>query len=223
MSRSTRMFEIVQTLRSAKGPMAADAMAHQLEVTKRTIYRDIAALKARRVPIEGEAGIGYIMRPGLELPPLMFTSEEVEAIVVGLALLRRSGDAGLERAAAQVSAKIADVLPDGSVDVPLHVSGWNKIPSPSADPGILRRAIREEAKLRLLYLDLKNVRTECTVQPISLLYHVDALNMAGWCELRAGFRHFRIDRIEAWERTGEHFPGKGDTLRKAWLTEHELP
>lgn len=223
MSRSTRMFEIIQTLRSAKRPMTAETIARQLEVTKRTVYRDIAALQARRVPIEGEAGIGYIMRPGFDLPPLMFTSEEVEAIVVGLALLRRSGDAGLERAAQQVSAKIAAVLPDGPAQVPLHVSGWNRIPAPSTDLRDLRRAIREEEKLRLAYLDLKDQRTHRVVQPISLLYHVDALVLAGWCELREAFRHFRVDRIEQCEPTGEHFTGRGNGLREAWLLEHELP
>ena len=94
MSRSNRMFEIIQMLRSAKVPLTASALAGSLEVTNRTVYRDIAALQAMRVPIEGEAGIGYIMRPGFDLPPLMFSAEEVEAIVVGLALLRRTGDSG---------------------------------------------------------------------------------------------------------------------------------
>jgi HTH domain len=99
MSRSDRMFEIIQLLRSADQPLTADAIAGTLEVTKRTVYRDISALAAMRVPIEGEAGVGYIMRPGFDLPPLMFTAEEVEAIVVGLALLGRTGDDGLLSAA----------------------------------------------------------------------------------------------------------------------------
>ena len=99
MSRSNRMFEIIQLLRSAERPMTAHDLAEALEVVTRTIYRDIAALQAMKVPIEGEAGIGYVMRAGFDLPPLMFTTEEVEAIVVGLALLRRTGDIGLQAAA----------------------------------------------------------------------------------------------------------------------------
>ena len=111
MSRSDRMFEIIQLLRRAEKPMTAQALADALEVVPRTIYRDIAVLQGMRVPIEGEAGIGYVMRRGFDLPPLMFTAEEVEAIVVGLALLRRTGDLGLQAAAGRVSGKIAEVLP----------------------------------------------------------------------------------------------------------------
>ena len=111
MSRSSRMFEIIQLLRAADGPLTAEAMAGTLEVTKRTVYRDIAALQAMRVPIDGEAGVGYVMRPGFDLPPLMFTAEEVEAIVVGLALLGRTGDGGLVAAAERAGHKISEVLP----------------------------------------------------------------------------------------------------------------
>ena len=105
MSRSDRMFEIIQLLRRAERPVTAQALADALEVVPRTIYRDIAALQGMRVPIEGEAGIGYVMRRGFDLPPLMFTAEEVEAIVVGLALLRRTGDLGLQAAAAGCPAR----------------------------------------------------------------------------------------------------------------------
>src|ERR1700687_1998827 len=113
MSRSNRMFEIIQLLRSAHGPMTSNELAEPCEVAPRTIYRDIASLQAMRVPIAGEAGIGYVMRAGFDLPPLMFTTEEVEAIVVGLALLQRTGDVGLQGAAETIGAKIAAVLPGG--------------------------------------------------------------------------------------------------------------
>src|SRR5215470_19763004 len=128
MGRSNRMFEVIQVLRAARKPLTAQEIAERLEVNKRTIYRDIAALQAMRIPIEGEAGVGYVMRRGFDLPPLMFDADEVEAIVVGLALLRRTGDAGLQMAAESVAAKIADVLPIEAGQAmrrnALTVSGW---------------------------------------------------------------------------------------------------
>src|SRR5579872_3062318 len=112
MPRSDRLFDIIQALRGAKKPMTAAALAEELEVTPRTVYRDIATLQARRVPIEGAPGLGYVLRRGFDLPPLMFTGEEVEAIVVAVRLLRRTGDIGLQDAAAGVLSKIEVVLPE---------------------------------------------------------------------------------------------------------------
>ena len=219
MSRSDRMFEIIQTLRRAKGPVTADTLAGGLEVTKRTIYRDIAALQGQRVPIEGEAGIGYILRPGFDLPPLMFTSEEIEAISVGLALLGRAGDASLLAAAERVTQKISDVLPDGASGIeaaPLYVSAWNTIPSARVDPETLRMAIREEQVLRLGYQDEEGRVSERAILPLAVIYYTDALVIAAWCELREDFRHFRVDRIETCEAEGRSFAGRGAALRKAW-------
>ena len=213
------MFEIIQTLRRAKAPVTAQGLADDLEVTKRTIYRDIATLQGQRVPIEGEAGIGYILRPGFDLPPLMFSSEEVEAISVGLAMLTRSGDAGLFAAARRVTEKISDVLPEnaGSVEnSPLFVSGWNAIPSSSVSPERLRHAIRAEQVLHLAYRDEKGRETERAIKPLALIYYVDALVVAAWCELREGFRHFRLDRITSCTETERTFIGQGAALRTAW-------
>src|ERR1700710_967283 len=112
MRRGDRLFDVIQALRSAKRPMTAATLAEQLEVTVRTVYRDIATLQARRVPIEGTAGIGYVLRRGFDLPPLMFTTEEVDAIAVGAHLVRRLRDPALQDAAASVLSKIAVVLPE---------------------------------------------------------------------------------------------------------------
>ena len=217
MSRSTRLFEIIQILRHAKAPITAQAIADSLEVAKRTIYRDIAALQAMRLPIEGEAGVGYVMRAGFYLPPLMFTAEEMEAIIVGLALLGRTGDLELERAAEQAAWKISDVLPD---DAPppasLHVSRWNRIPESSIAVSGLRRFIREEAELSISYLDLKERRTTRTIRPLALIYYIDVVILAAWCELRQAFRHFRVERIEECRQTGNHFAGTGAELQAAW-------
>ena len=226
LSRSVRMFEIIQLLRSADAPLTAHAIAALLEVTKRTVYRDIAALQAMRVPIEGAAGLGYVMRPGFDLPPLMFTAEEIEAIVVGLALLGRTGDAGLEAAAASAAEKIGDVLPEGYGrdfdDGPLYVSSWHAIPGSRVEPRLLRRAIREEQKLRLGYADAAARSTQRTVLPLALVYHIESVVLAAWCELRSDFRHFRLDRIVACEPTEERFAGEGPRLRAQWREQQEL-
>jgi len=220
-------FEIIQLLRRAAKPVTAQALAETLEVVPRTVYRDIAALQAMRVPIEGEAGIGYVMRRGFDLPPLMFTAEEVEAIVVGLSLLRRTGDVGLQAAARRVTAKIAEVLPEEDAlnldDPPLYVSRAGPLPPERVDLRLIRRAIREEAKLWIAYEDAEARRTERTVKPLAILYYIEVVVLTGWCELRQGFRHFRADRIADCRITGDRFAGKGDELRRLWREAHALP
>ncbi len=227
MSRSNRMFEIIQLLRAADEPMTSQKLAQALEVVPRTIYRDIAALQAMRVPIEGEAGIGYVMRAGFDLPPLMFTTEEVEAIVVGLALLQRTGDVGLQLAADGVTNKIAEVLPDERnrdlADWPLYVSPWGAGQPTRVDLRVLRGAIREEEKLRITYEDSESRRTRRVVKPLALLYYIEVVVLTAWCELRQAFRHFRADRIVDCKATGRRFAGEGDKLRAVWRERHRLP
>lgn len=226
MSRSNRMFEIIQLLRSAERPMTAHDLAEALEVVTRTIYRDIAALQAMKVPIEGEAGIGYVMRAGFDLPPLMFTTEEVEAIVVGLALLRRTGDIGLQAAAKRVSDKIGDVLPGGRArdltDAPLYVSSWGALAPAGLDLRILRGAIREETKLRITYENGEGERTRRTIKPLALFYYIEAIVLAAWCELRRDLRHFRCDRIISCKLAKGRFAGEGDKLRALWARQDRL-
>lgn len=224
--RSNRLFEIIQVLRAASKPMQARVLAEMLEVTKRTIYRDVVALQASGVPIEGAAGIGYVMRAGYNLPPLMFTPDEIEAISVGLSLLGRTGDAGLQAAAARVSRKIADVLPGGgdplSGQPPLLVSHWNAVPPADVDYRLMRTAIREERKLHLHYQDAELRDSVRTVRPIALVYYVDSVIVAAWCELRQDFRHFRMDRIRACTATDASFKGEGARLRADWRAKHQL-
>jgi predicted DNA-binding transcriptional regulator YafY len=224
--RSSRLFEIIQMLRCASAPVPARALAASLEVTKRTIYRDIVTLQATGVPIEGAAGVGYVMRAGYNLPPLMFTADEIEAIVVGLSLLGRTGDVGLQAAAARVLQKIA-VLPNrtgGSLfeTQSLLVSHWNVIPRSEVDYRLMRRAIREEEKLRLQYRDAETRDTERTIRPLALVYYVDSVILAAWCELRKDFRHFCLDRISECTPAGEFFMGEGRRLRAEWRSMHEL-
>jgi len=227
MSRALRMYEVIQLLRSAPAPMTAHAIGEELGVSKRTAYRDIAALQSMRVPIDGEAGVGYIMRPGFDLPPLAFSAVEIEAIIVGLALLQRTGDTGLQRAAQGVANKINDVMPGTEktqlTNETLHVSGWNAVPASTIEIDCLRRAIRDEEKLHLVYRDAEENQTRRTVQPLAMLYYIDVIMLAAWCELRSDFRHFRIDRLQEFTPTREYFTGRGDPLRQTWREHHDLP
>jgi predicted DNA-binding transcriptional regulator YafY len=220
MRKASRLFEIIQILRLAKKPMTAAVMAERLEVTVRSIYRDIAALQAMRVPIEGGRGIGYIMRPGFDLPPLMFSIEETEAIVLSLALLERTGDEELKLAARRVNQKLA-----GAVPPPLRQAMENKAlyawgtvaPAPAGlDLAIVRRAIRDERKLDLRYRDEMGRASERTIRPIALIYYSQTANIVAWCELRQAIRNFRSDRVEACVEADAFFRGEGDGLRMLW-------
>ncbi|MFK7939287.1 MAG: helix-turn-helix transcriptional regulator [Roseovarius sp.] len=210
------MFEIIQILRQAKRPVRAKDIADQLEVTKRTVYRDVASLQAMSVPIEGEAGIGYIMRAGFDMPPLMLTADEVEALFVGAALLQRTGDTGLQKAARSATGKIAAALPEGRQNpVPLHVSGWTTIDeTPMADT--LRAHIREGDELQVTYQDLSDTISQRALWPLAMIYFTEAVLLAGWCQLRQEFRHFRVDRITACTPTGITQPETCRRLRHEW-------
>lgn len=213
MRRADRLFEIIQILRAEAQPVTADHLATALEVSPRTIYRDIAVLQSMRTPIEGEAGIGYVMRAGYDLPPLNFDREEIEAIVVGLGLLARTGDIGLQKSARRAALKI-DALQETSPA--LHVSDWGAPIPEIADPRRLREAIRETRKLTVRYRDQNGTETKRTICPIAMVYHVEATVLAAWCELRLDFRHFRVDRICEVIELEARFPDEAAALRVAW-------
>ncbi|MEM9248181.1 MAG: YafY family protein [Pseudomonadota bacterium] len=217
MSKSNRLFETVQILRAADSPIRAEDLAAQLEVSVRTTYRDIAALQAMRTPFEGEPGIGCVLRRGYDLPPLNVDEEEVEALRVDLRMLSRSGDRALRRVAERISSKI-DALQAPATG--LHVSPWA---APDDDPelgcvskAMRRAAVREERVLRIEYQDADGVRTTRDMRPIAVVYHIDAVLVAAWCELRSGLRHFRTDRIYAREPTDAVFSGQRVVLRQIW-------
>ena len=222
MRKASRLFEIIQILRLATRPVTAAQIAETLEVTVRSIYRDIVALQAMRVPIEGGRGIGYIMRPGFDLPPLMFSIEETEAIVLALALLERTGDSELKAAARRVGDKIAGAVPPPLRQTltarALHAWGTTPRQPEGIDLANVRRAIRDEEKLLLDYRDEHARTTERTIRPIALIYYSETANIVAWCELRQAIRNFRADRVEACETTGMHFRGEGDRLRQLWIS-----
>jgi len=222
MRRADRLFDIIQRLRSARGPLTAAAIAEQLEVTVRTVYRDIATLQARRVPIEGAAGIGYVLRRGFDLPPLMFCTEEIDAIVTGARLVRRLRDPKLQAAADSVLAKVYAVLPEALrgplVEAPLYVSSGSAPVAEGVDLAEVRSAIHAARKLRIGYLDGQGRQTQRTIWPIAMAYYVDVTLIAAWCELRNDFRHFRVDRIASSTTLDERFPADHAKLFSEWLT-----
>jgi predicted DNA-binding transcriptional regulator YafY len=221
MRRSDRLFDIIQRLRTARGPMTAAAIAAELEVTPRTVYRDIAALQSSRVPIEGAAGLGYVLRRGFDLPPLMFTVDEVEAVLVGLRLLGRVRDPGLQQAAESVLSKLAAVLPEplrAGLDTPSFMVSEGDAREPNAiSLAELRVAIREAHKLRIVYRDGSGASSERVVRPVAIEYYVEVTLLCGWCELRNDYRHFRADRIEAAEVLPDGFAAERQKLLSGWL------
>jgi predicted DNA-binding transcriptional regulator YafY len=223
MRRTDRLFQLIQLLRAARRPMTGCALAEALEVSLRTLYRDVATLQSMRVPIAGEAGVGYVMRRGYDLPPLMFSRAEIEALLVGIALLRRTADRGLKSAAASALRKIAEVMPRelaADEGPPLYVSAWEPEVPPGIDLRLVRRAIGEERKLLLRYRDRDGARSRRRIRPLAMVYYADSLVVAAWCELRRDFRHFRADRMDSCVLLASRFAGEGDALRRAWLSAH---
>lgn len=221
MQKAPRLFEIVRMLRAAPATVTARQLANALDVTERSIYRDMDALRAMHVPVEGGRGIGYILRRGFELPALLFSLEETEAIVLALGLLHRAGDEELKRAADRARSRITATLPPvlrHVVEQP-HVFAWGtEATQPDGvDLAVLRRCIRDERKLRLRYRDIENQETLRIIRPFALIYYAETVNLVAWCELRRDVRHFRADRIVAADETDERFPAEGDRLRKIWV------
>lgn len=213
MRRTDRLFEIIQILRSEPGVITAAELSERLEVSIRTIYRDIQALQGMRTPIEGEAGIGYLMRQGYDLPALNFNAEEIEAIVVGLSLVAQTGDKSLQRAAQQVSGKIGETRRRMES---LQVSDRGALIPEAVDSDMIRRAIRKEQKLDISYRDESGLESSRRVRPLAVIYYVHAMLMVAWCELRQDFRHFRIDRMLCCSDVDDFFSGQGDRLRQQW-------
>jgi predicted DNA-binding transcriptional regulator YafY len=214
--RADRLFEIIQLLRRQPTVRARELSA-TLEVSERTIYRDIQDLMASGVPIEGEAGVGYILKAGFDLPPLMFKEPEIEALVLGARIVESWGDAELAEAASDAIAKIEAVIPERlrgyMANTALLAPSSHHMEPLSFDLAALRRAVRTQVKVHFRYTDVLRQKTERTVRPLSLAYFGPVWVLAAWCELRADFRTFRLDRIEDFEVTPERFrPERGKTL-----------
>lgn len=227
MSRAERLLALMQLLRVRRTPVAGAELAAELGVSLRTLYRDVAALQAQGAQIEGEPGIGYVLRPGYFLPPLMFSEEEVEALDLGARWVVERADARLGEAAANALEKIAAVLPGrlrGGREAPgLLIGPGAPLAADDADMARLRWAIRAERKLRIAYRDLKDSVTERTLWPLALGYFDQARILAAWCELRQDFRHFRTDRILSLDILDTHLPRRRAALLKEWRQAQGIP
>lgn len=215
MRRADRLFRIVQHLRGGR-LLTAHKLAERLEVSERTIYRDIADLQASGVPIDGEAGVGYVMRAGFDLPPLMFTRDEIVSLVAGARLVQAWGGAAMAHAAEEALIKIAAVLPEVEktrvAAVEIHAMAWEMTPELRDRVDAIERAVERRKRLTLAYVDAVGEPTERTVRPLGLLFWGKVWTLAAWCELRVGFRMFRLDRVQAMSE-GEGFkPEPGRTL-----------
>lgn len=214
MSRSVRLLSLLQQMRGRRSPVTARDLAEQHEVSERTIFRDIATLAAMGAPIKGEPGIGYVLRPGLFLPPLMLSNHEVEALMLGLCYVGQRGDDPLRQAAASAAAKIDSILSAelrAASEAPIALPGPDGgLPANAALPG-LRAAIRAQTKLAISYADAEGRQTERTVWPFALAFLDGAQILAAWCELRQDFRMFRVDRI-ATAREADHYTERRSSL-----------
>jgi predicted DNA-binding transcriptional regulator YafY len=224
LRRADRLFQIIQILRRRRRPVTAAAIAAELERSPRTVYRDITELMAQGVPIRGEAGIGYVLDRGFDMPPLMLTADEIEAAMLGAQWVAGRGDPDLARAAGDLIAKIGAVVPEHLRPLLLEPSLTSpQIPTERRADGIdmarLRAAIRGQRKIHLSYCDERARRTERVVWPIAVSYWEEARVIVGWCELRQGFRHFRTDRVSAAEFLDERYPTPRARLRAAWRQE----
>jgi predicted DNA-binding transcriptional regulator YafY len=221
MRRADRLFDVIQVLRTARKPVTAATLAEELEVTVRTIYRDVATLQARRVPIEGAPGLGYVLRKGFDLPPLMFTVDEIEAITVGARMVQRLRDPELQAAARRVLDKVTVVLPESLrshlAEAPFYVSRGDAATPQGVDMAEVRNAIRDRRKLRIAYVDEKSRRTRRTIWPLAMAYYVDVTLVGAWCELRKDLRNFRVERIAASRVLAERFQDHNGGLLAQWL------
>ena len=224
MRRAERLFQLIQILRGARRPVTAEQMARELETSKRTVYRDIAELLGQRVPIQGEAGIGYVLDRGFDMPPLMLTPDEIEAAVLGARWVMARGDPALSRAARDLVAKIGAVIPDHLQPFLLE-GALTTSDQPAAlvadaiDMARVREAIRGQHKIALVYRDEAGAETERTIWPIAVGYYDAVRLIAGWCELREGFRNFRTDRVVDAGFTDERYPGRRAQLMHRWRAE----
>ncbi|RBP05116.1 WYL domain-containing protein [Roseiarcus fermentans] len=220
MRRADRLFQIIQILRRSTRPVTASAMAAELEVSQRSVYRDIADLIGQRTPIRGEAGIGYVLDRDFDMPPLMLTPDELEAAALGAQWVAGKGDAALAAAARDLIAKIAAVVPDRLLPFLEEPSVGAPPPLATAADGLdiarTRAWIRSGKKIRIRYCDDAARASERTIWPAIIGYAETVRLVGAWCELRQAFRHFRTDRVVAAEFLDERHGAPPAALRARW-------
>lgn len=225
MRRADRLMQIIQILRRQSRPVTANAIAEELEVTPRTIYRDMVSLQANNVPVAGEAGVGYVLGQGFDLPPLMFSANELEALMLGARMVEARGDKQLVRAARDAIAKIGTVVPEDLrpllLEAPLFATDSAIQEEDKVDVAPLREAIRRGVKVTIAYVDESGKASERTIWPLAIGYMVTVRMVVAWCELRQDFRHFRTDRIQELTVLDARYGERRHVLMKRWRAHEE--
>ncbi|MDO8359958.1 MAG: YafY family protein [Devosia sp.] len=227
MSRTERLLDLLQILRRHRAPVTGSVLASDLDISIRTLYRDIATLQGQGAEIEGEPGLGYVLKPGFMLPPLMFSIDELEALILGAGWVgKQTDDPRLSRAAGNALSKIGAVLPAdlrAEIDTgTLYVTARSPLPV-QIDPSLLRDAIRKELKLRIGYRDESGQTTERVIWPFVIGFFEQHRVVGAWCELRTDYRHFRIERIATAAATGERAPRRRLAMLKEWRERRDIP
>jgi len=217
MRRADRLFRIVQLLRRRRTVVTAEQIARKLEISERTVYRDIRDLIQAGTPINGEAGVGYRLQPGYDLPPLMFDREEIQALVLGARIVAQFGDPALARASESILNKVAGVLPKELepllADIRLFVPNTRSGARSAAGLAVAREALVAQRRMQLKYANERGEETERTVRPLGVFFWGRTWTLAAWCELRTGFRNFRLDRIREATLRDRFEEEPGRTLR----------
>ncbi|WP_164658033.1 YafY family protein [Tropicibacter sp. Alg240-R139] len=220
MRSTERLFQIIQILRSTKAPITGRELADELEISLSTLYRDMAELHAQRIPITGEAGVGYVLDDGYDMPPLMLTADELEAAALGAAWVASEADPSLSRAARDLVVKLSEAIPkelrpvvlDGSSKpIQTHAKVQERF-----DGALLRHAIRKRYRLQLVYADREGQVTDRIVWPLFIAFLDRARYLVGWCETKQDYRHFKTERVQELKVLGDKYPGRRAALLKGW-------
>lgn len=220
MRRTERLFQIIQILRSTRSPITGRDLADELEISLRTLYRDMAELTAQRIPITGEAGMGYVLDDGYDMPPLMLTADELEAAALGAAWVAAEADPSLARAARDLVSKLSAAIPKELR--PIVLDGSSKTiatrlkVSERFDSALLRHAIRERYRLQLIYTDRDGQTTDRIVWPMLIAFLDRTRYLVAWCEIKEDYRHFKTDRVQELKVIGKRYPGRRAALIKGW-------
>lgn len=218
--RATRLLHLLDALRGRRRPVVGADLADALGVSLRTLYRDIATLRAQGADILGDPGVGYTLRPGFLLPALNFTADELEALTLGARWVARQADPELAQAAQRATARIAATLP-ADLRLAIETSGLlvpdlGDAPPPAPWLPVLRRGIRREHVLRMEYVDVGGQVSQRQIWPFAMAFLGGHGMIAAWCELRGDFRHFRADRVRALADGGERYPSRRPLLIQRW-------
>jgi predicted DNA-binding transcriptional regulator YafY len=220
MRRTERLFQIIQILRATRFAVTGQSLADELEISLRTLYRDMAELIAQRVPVTGEAGTGYVLGEGYDMPPLMLTADELEAAALGAAWVAAQSDPSLARAARDLVSKLSAAIPKELRPIILDAGLRSVSSRPKSreqfDGAVLRRAIRERSMLQLVYQDQYGAASERIIWPLFIAYLDEVRIVVAWCETRQDYRHFRTDRVRSLEIGEGKYPASRAKLIRTW-------